>query len=105
MKGIIWALNSRSGIKQLEKIEKNYNLYHIETKRKIINQHGSFIEFENGDSWKVALACISSKGHRANISYIQYGIDYEFIDAVIRHSTTAYPFHAFNYFWGVEEEN
>ena len=102
MKAAIWANNRETGDKQLLKIEKQYNFSHIKTKRKVMASSGSWIEFENGDLWKVCTN-ISSRGYRCNIAYIDYNIPEDIINEVIKPRVTSYPYQAFNYFWGDED--
>ena len=69
MKAAIWANSREIGDKQLLKIEKQYNFSHIKTKRKVISKSSSWIEFENGDFWRVCTN-IRERGYKFNIAYI-----------------------------------
>lgn len=102
MRAAIWANNRKIGDNQLLKIEKQYNLFHIETKRKVMSLSGSWIEFENGDIWKVCTS-LASRGYRYNIAYIERNIPEEVVNQVIKPRAMAYPYQAFNYFWGDED--
>ena len=56
IKGIIYySSNWENGIAQLKQIEENYNRMKIATTRSHYMRHGSWIQFENGDVWKVLL--------------------------------------------------
>ena len=103
MRAAIWANSRRVGDNQLLKIEKQYNLFHIETKRKIMSSSGSWIEFENGDVWKVCTHTSSSRGYKYNIAYIERNIPEEVVNQIIKPQIMACPYQAFNYFWGDED--
>jgi hypothetical protein len=106
VKGGVWCKNIIDGNAQLEKIIRRYGdvgIFPCENKgyRKSIN--GNSVLFENGDFWQVLKASESRRGYKLNISYIQHGISQEIIDIIIVHATVAYPFQAFNYYWGEGE--
>ena len=102
MKAAIWANSREIGDKQLLKIEKQYNFSHIKTKRKVISKSSSWIEFENGDFWRVCTN-IRERGYKFNIAYIQRNFPKEAINNIIKPSMVPFPYQAFNYFQGDED--
>lgn len=57
------------------------------------------VRFDNHDWWKVLLANENcGRGHRANISYIQRGIDEDIVSRIIIPVTTAPPYNGIMYF-------
>ena len=95
MTGIIWYKTKSKGQIKLEEIIRDYENAHIPIKRYI---KGSHALFDNGDFWLLASGTETSKGMRANISYIDYNIDGDFINTVINRSTTALPYQGLMYY-------
>ena len=52
----------------------------------------------NGDFWRVARCNENSRGHKANIAYIDHDIDLGFIDRVIKPTLISLPFQGIKYF-------
>lgn len=102
MRAAIWANSRKVGDNQLLKIEKQYNLFHIETKRRVMSSSGSWIEFENGDLWRVCTS-LASRAYKCNIAYIERSVPEEVVNQIIKPQVMAYPYQAFNYFWGDED--
>ena len=98
IKGGIWCKTFAAGVEQLNEIKNGYIKKGIQPFEERIGKYDAFIIFENEDYWKVIRASENSRGNKLNISYIEYGIDKEIIDCVIRPCTRNYPFQAFNYF-------
>lgn len=98
IKGGIWCKTFAAGVEQLNEIKNNYIKKGIQPFEERIGKHDACIIFENEDYWKVIRASDNSRGNKLNISYIEYGIDKEIIDCIIRPCTCIYPFQAFNYF-------
>lgn len=96
MTGIIWGYTEETAKNKLKEIEENYKLYHT---AEILIRRKNEIIFNNGDRWIASGARESSRGRRCNISYIDVRIEQDFIDTVIKHCTTAGPYHAFNYYF------
>lgn len=100
MKGIVWGLTFADAAQQLEEIEQRYKLYqtaNILTKRK--SKYSYELIYDNGDHWKAVGAKESARGNKCNISYVDARIDPDIIDCIIRPSTVAGPYNAFNYFY------
>lgn len=104
MKGMVWYYTYEDGLEQLKQIQNNYDRMKIKTVRERLSRFGSFIEFENGDQWKMASGTESSRGNKINVSYIDRRIDGEMVQCVIRPCTMAYPFQAFRYYGPYPEE-
>lgn len=100
MRGIVWAYRMEDGIQYLiEQVIKDYKKIGINVTEMQKSLTNSWVQFENGDYWKVLAAAHHSRGHRANVSYIDYRIDSECIDTIIRPSTIYPPFQAFRYYY------
>ena len=104
MKGMVWYYTYEDGLKQLQRIKTDYERMQIKAVRERLSRFGTFIDFENGDTWKMASGTESSRGNRINVSYIDRRIDKDIIQCVIQHCTTAYPFQAFRYYGPYPEE-
>ncbi len=99
MRGLVWGFTFSDGRNKLEEIEQNYNYIGIKTIRKINSKNNCLVEFDNGDMWRVARYSESSRGLRANISYVDIRIDPEFVMTVVKHSTYLPPYNAIHYFY------
>lgn len=104
MKGMVWYYTYEDGVKQLKQIQNNYDRMKIKTIRERLSRFGSFIEFENGDIWKLASGTESSKGNKINVSYIDRRIERDAVRCIIEPCTMAYPFQAFRYYGPYPEE-
>lgn len=112
MKGLVWGYTFSDGISKMEEIEQNYRHIGINTIRKNISKTNYWIEFDNGDLWRVVRSNESARGYKANISYVDARIDPDFVCTVIRYSTYLPPYNAIRYFYpprdcwpGDDEEN
>ena len=99
MKGIVWSYITNDGIEQLLKIEKEYNRMGIETQKKVISTHQSYIIFDNNDIWSVVRASDNGRGHATNISYIDRRIPQNVINTIIKPATKAWPYQAFKFYF------
>ena len=104
MKGMVWYYTYEDGLDQLQKIKIDYERMNIKTVKERFSRFGTFIEFENGDCWKMVSGTESSRGNRINVSYIDRRIDKDIVQCIIQHCTTAYPFQAFRYYGPYPEE-
>lgn len=100
MRGIVWSYCNEDAIKQLLKIEKEYNDFHIKTHKRVIKSfsNSSYIIFDNNDIWTVVRASDCERGHYANISYIDRRINQDIINSIIKPATKAWPYRAFNFY-------
>jgi hypothetical protein len=100
MKGIVWYTVFEHGCDKLTEIINKYvEWYGEEIIDMVIRTKYEYkINFTNGDTWRVALATESSRGIRANISYIENNINEDIIQQIIKPCTTASPFTAYNYY-------
>lgn len=102
MIGIIWYYTDiKQALEQLKIIQRYYEYINIKS-RGVATSTRPTLYFDNDDIWRV---CRANKENakiqgRCNISYIEYGTPTEIITDVIRPSTKAYPFSAFNYYGG-----
>ena len=100
IKGIIYySSNWENGIAQLKQIEENYNRMKITTTRSHYMRHGSWIQFENGDVWKVLGAKDSARGYKWNIAYIERSVNLNTYRCIIAPAAIDFPFAATR-LWG-----
>jgi len=100
MIGIIWYYeNKDQAFELLKKMQRGYENLNIGTKIRATKTNIA-LYCDNEDIWRIYPARSSGKGHRCNISYIEYGTPKEIIATLIRPCTTAYPYSAFNYYGG-----
>lgn len=94
MRGIVWY-EERVGDahNMLKTLQDNYARMGYNITRKKF----TFFEAENGDRWDIRRA-ESSRGYRANVSYIDKNIPQEVIERIIMPQTSAHPWFAVNYF-------
>ena len=84
IKGVIWSCDvSGDGIEKLQYIRDQYIWSGINVTREVYSKSNSFIEFENGDYWRVASGTKSSRGIRSNYALIDVRIPEEFCRLVI----------------------
>lgn len=84
MKGIIWSYDRMNdGIEKLKYIRDRYIWSGINPIREVYSRQCPWIEFENGDMWRVASASESSRGMKANIAWVDSRIDEEFFRVVV----------------------
>lgn len=100
MRGIVWAYRMDDGVQYLfEQVVEDYKKIGINATKTQKSLTNSWVQFENGDYWKVVGAGTHARGHRANVSYIDYRIDPECIDTIIKPATVFPPFQAFRYYY------
>ena len=98
MKAIVWYDQHLETAKEFIKMQiERYKLMGIEG-RVIGNKNFLHFYAENGDVWQTAPSRESSCGIKCNISYVEKGIPEDFINRVIKHCTTAYPYNAITYY-------
>lgn len=104
MRGTIWGRNIKRARPIFWEIINNYKYVNIQPVKIRDNAHCCQVIFENGDIWTAVRASESQRGRRSNISLVDYSIDDEIINLVIRPATSALPYGVLDYFW-VEEDN
>lgn len=93
VKGVIYYSSSwENGIAQLKRVEENYHRMKIATTRSHYMRYGSWVEFENGDVWRVLGARDSSRGHKWNIAYIERSVSYDVYRCIISPAALEFPF-------------
>ena len=84
MRGVIWSCDRMNdGIEKLQYIRDRYIWSGVNVVREVYNRSNSWIEFDNGDKWRVASASESNRGIKANIAWVDSRIDEEFFRVVI----------------------
>lgn len=111
MRGIIWAYLTDDANEKLLEIEEQYARIDVKPVRRVVsNTTGSWMQFDNGDIWKVVRASDSGRGNSANVSYIDRRISQEIINTIIKPATKAIPYQAFRFYlpssydWTREDE-
>lgn len=91
IKGCIWSCDiENDGIEKLKYVRDRYYFSGINVTREVYRKNNSWIELENGDQWRVASACESSRGIRSNVAWIDSKCSKEFFNCVIRHTLISY---------------
>lgn len=99
VRGIIWAYDRESGNEQLLEIKRKYQLLDIQPiKERISKSSGSFIAFDNGDTWRSVYAAENARCQRANISYIDRRVPEDIVNCVIKPCTLDIPYSAYRYY-------
>jgi len=99
MRGTIWGRNINRAKPIFQEIVNNYKLINITPIKIIENTHCSQAWFDNGDIWTAVGAAESQRGRLSNISLVDYEIDQELIDCVIRPATRLTPYSVLDYFY------
>ena len=99
IRGVIWAYDRESGNEQLLEIKRKYQLLDIQpVQERISKSSGSFIAFDNGDTWRSVYAAESACGQRANISYIDRRVPEIIVNNIIKPCTLDIPYSAYHYY-------
>lgn len=111
MRGIVWAYLTDDANEKLLEIEEQYARMDIKPVRRVMSRaNGSWMQFDNGDVWKVVRASDSRRGNSVNVSYIDRRISQEVINTIIKPATKAMPYQAFRFYlpssydWTREDE-
>lgn len=97
IKGVIWTCDrAGDGIERLKYIRDRYMFAGISPRRETYSRQSSWVEFDNGDFWRVMSATESSRGVRSNYAWIDARISDEFVRTVILRTLT-YPFEPRQY--------
>lgn len=94
MKGLVWGYTFKDGCEKMDEIKENYLRYNYNIISEHRNKTRYELTFDNGDYWKVMRACESSRGCKANLSYIDRRIQDMDIVEMIHYCTVAGPWNA-----------
>ena len=84
MKGVIWSYDrAGDGIEKLKYIKDRYIWSGINPTREVYSRQYSWVEFENGDIWRLASLSESSRGIRSHYAWIDSRANEEFVHNVI----------------------
>lgn len=84
IKGVIWTCDrAGDGIERLKYIQDRYMFAGINPRREIYSRQSSWVEFDNGDVWRVMSATESGRGVRSNYAWIDARISDELVRTVI----------------------
>lgn len=95
MTGIVFGSTIKRANEKLEEIIKNY---HIEPVSIVNTKDGIKASFKNGDYWIAVSANKNSRGHCANIGYIDRELPIEVVNAVCLPCIKAFPWTGVQYF-------
>ena len=100
MRGIVWYKNKDVGFEKMQSIMRGYELMGVKPLESYPRNYKDQISiaYENGDYWKCIPARENARGNRSNISIIERCIDKEFFYSIILHTTTSYPYKAFDFY-------
>ena len=104
MKGVIWSCDrAGDGIEKLKYIRDRYILSGVNPTREVYSKSSSWIDFDNGDNWRVASAHENSRAIRTNIAWIDARVSNEFFHTVILPALSCYigP-HYYEFFYAKE---
>ena len=82
----------------MDDIKQSYLLYGYNITKEVKTKQNYHIIFDNGDHWKVVRACESSRGCKANLSYVDRRIQDMDIIEMINYCTIAGPWNAIKYY-------
>ena len=84
MKGVIWTCDrAGDGIERLKYIRDRYIWSGINPTREVYSRQCSWVEFENGDTWRIASASDFNRGIRSHYTWIDSRANEEFVRCVI----------------------
>ena len=98
MKGLVWGFTFEDGCKKLNEIKENYLRYHYTVTQEIKTKTTYSVTFDNGDCWRAVRASESSRGNKANLSYVDIRIQDQNILNMIHHCTIAGPWNAIKFY-------
>ena len=93
IRGHIWSCDRTSdGIERLKYIRDRYYFAGVNSVREVYGKNDSWIDFENGDRWRVVPAAESMRGARSHIAWVDSRVDEDFLYCVIKPTLCCYPF-------------
>ena len=106
MRGTVWYKNDRNmAINFMYEIIDNYKRIHIPIKTLRNSKTNFYVNFTNGDEWRILKIAESSRGHKCNLSYYPAFEELSEKDFnFVRFSTVAFPFHAAVSYWPSTQE-
>ena len=105
IRGHIWSCDrAGDGIERLKYIRDRYYFAGVNSVREVYGKNDSWIDFENGDRWRVVSAAESMRGARSHIAWIDSRVDENFLRCVIKPTLCCYPFGTAHYeFYNAKE--
>lgn len=104
MKGVIWTCDRfGDGIEKLQYIRDRYIWSGINIVREVYSRNNSWVEFDNGDMWRVASASDNSRGIRCNIAWIDSRISREVLQTVVLRTLVSYNNPCYYEFYNAKE--
>lgn len=104
MTGIIWYDNKteygrKKAFERFEQLIEDYSKRNIMITKTKKSYFFAFVQFENGDYWRVFSTNENNRGAACNVSLIESDIPKEIIDTIIKPCTKALPYRAFNFYY------
>ena len=89
MRGVIWTCDRfGDGIEKLQYIRDRYIWSGVNVVREVYSRSSAWVEFDNGDTWRVASASDCGRGIRSNYAWIDSRCSEEFVNCVIKRTLT-----------------
>ena len=103
MTGIIWYNHKtkhgrRKAFERLDYLIEDYSKMNIMGNKVKKSYFFAFVQFENGDYWRVFSTNENNRGACCNVSLIDDDIPQETIDVLIKPCTKGLPYQAINYY-------
>ena len=97
MRGIVWGNSFQTAKNKLKEIKEQYErLGYKSLSKKNCNRTNIYeVIYANGDIWQA----ITTRGYKANVSYIDRSIPDNIIDTIIKPATVSPPYTAIHYFY------
>ena len=104
MTGIIWYKNREVGFDRFDKLIEEYSRLGVTPTKVKKSYFFAFVHFDNGDYWRVFSASDNNRGAACNVSLIEYDVDKELVDCIIKPCTKAFPYRAIGYYGNIDLE-
>lgn len=103
MTGIIWYDNKtkygrKKAFERFEQLIEDYSKRNVMITKAKKSYFFAFVQFENGDYWRVFSTNENNRGACCNVSLIDSDIDKERINVLIKPCTKGLPFQAIGYY-------
>ena len=104
MKGAIWTCDRfGDGVEKLQYIRDRYIWSGVDVVREVHSRSSSWVEFDNGDIWRVISASDNSRGIRCDIAWIDSRISREVVQTIILPTLVSYNGPRYYEFYNAKE--
>ena len=91
MKGVIWTCDRfGDGIEKLQYIRDRYIWSGVNVVREVYSRNSSWVEFDNGDTWRVASVSDCCRGIRSNYAWIDSRCSEAIVNCIIKRTLTCH---------------